>query len=552
MELRGKFLLGIFGALVIAAAVLARPGYRAFKGWRAERLAGEADAAIARESWPEASQKAQAAYQLDPMNPKVIRVVARLYSLAGHPNALTFWENLRATGRTTVEDRRELVRSGMRLGKSALVRDEVFRLANAQPPELANLRLAAEFFMVTGDRTNALVYARALAGLAKNADGELVLAQALVASGGSAEVAQARGMLNRLAALTNAVGLEAQVVLARAGLVSDENLPRLIDAIMKHPEAKLPHRLLAEELRLRLRPQDRAESVTMFATEFASAAMTNRVEVGRWLNRQKEFARTVELLPAGDAAKNRDAFLARMDALAALGRWKDVEGELAAEAVPVEGALKQLFLARAARELKKLPEADAHWRRVQLELSSQPEAMFYVADYAERVGEFEEARKAYERLAALPEYADRAFTGLIRLAEASGGTRTLREIMRDLSARRPDDPAPANDYAYLNLLLNERVEAAKEAAQKLYDAHPNVLAYRVTLALAHLRLDQAAKARELLDVDVDWVKVRPGWQAVHAAVRAANGQNDLARALARQIALAKLKPEERELIATLL
>ena len=51
---------------------------------------------------------------------------------------------------------------------------------------------------------------------------------------------------------------------------------------------------------------------------------------------------------------------------------------------------------------------------------------------------------------------------------------------------------------------------------------------------------------------LDWTQVRPGWQAVNAAVRAANGELNLARALARQIPLTRLKPEERELIRQLI
>jgi hypothetical protein len=554
MENKRAKILGLIAVLVlIAAAIFARPGYRALRSWRADRLASEAEGAIARQAWPEAAQKTQAAYQLAPMNPRAMRLVARLYTIAGQPDAVTFWENLRASGKATAEDRRELIRVAMRFGKAAAVRDEVFRLANAQPIDPANLRLAAEFFMATGDRTNALTYSRALSKFEQSPAADLVLAKALTATRDPADQAQARASLMKLAKMTNEIGLDAAVTLARAGLVSDQDLPGLIDELLKNPAGKLPHRLLAEELRLRLRPQDRDASVRGFTTEFAAGALSNRVEVARWLNRQKEFARAVELLPARDAAKNREAFLARLDALAALGKWKDVQTELGGETPPVEPVLKELFLARAARELNQLPEADAHWRRVQLELSTQPEAMLYVADYAERIGELDQARKAYERLAALPEYTEQAFSGMIRLAEHSGGTRTLREIMRDLSARRPDDPAPANDFAYLNLLLNERVEVCKEAAQKLYDAHPNTLAYRITLALAHLRLDEKAEALRLLDgIAVDWTRVRPGWQAVNAAVRAANGQKNLGRALVRQIQLDALKPEERELIQGLI
>src|SRR5690349_13032123 len=135
-----KIFLTLLAVALVGGIFLARPGYRQLREWRADKLAAAAEAAIAREDWAEASQKAQAAYQLAPMNARTMRAVARLYSLAGQPSAVTFWENLRASGQATMEDRRELVRAGLRFGKAPMVRDEALRLANAQPVEAANLR----------------------------------------------------------------------------------------------------------------------------------------------------------------------------------------------------------------------------------------------------------------------------------------------------------------------------------------------------------------------------------------------------------------------------
>src|SRR3982751_1578397 len=126
---RAKIFALIAIIILIVGVLFAKPGYRAVRSWRANRLAAEAEAAIARQAWPEAAQKAQAAYHLAPMNPRAMRIVARLYTIAGQPDAVTFWENLRASGNATLDDRRELIRVAMRFGKAASVRDEVFRLA---------------------------------------------------------------------------------------------------------------------------------------------------------------------------------------------------------------------------------------------------------------------------------------------------------------------------------------------------------------------------------------------------------------------------------------
>jgi hypothetical protein len=542
-----SFVLAIV-ALVIAA-LAAKPAYRAVRSWRAESLAAEAESAIGRQSWSEASQKAQAAYHLDPRDPRAIRVIARLYTIAGQPSAVDFWKNLRATGKATMEDRRELIRAGLRFGKASEVRPEVFALATNPPVLPENLRAAVEFFLLSGEKTNAVHFSRELVKSSPEPPSELLLGEALLTTRETNDVTQGRAILEKLSARTNSVGLEAQIALARAGWLSNEAAPQLIDRLTKFPLANAQQRLLADDLRLRLHPTQLDALADALVRDYGNAPLTNRLAVAHWLNLHKEFARTLELLPVDYARTNRDAFLSRIDALPPLGKWKEARAELEAENLSLEPVLRELYLARTARELKLLPEAEAHWRKVELELATTPQAMLYVAEYAEKIGELDEAQKVYERLTAVPEYSDRAFTGLIRLAERAGGTRTLREIMRDLAARRPDDPAPQNDLAYLNLLLNERVQASKESAEKLLAAHPNVMAYRTTLALANLRLDDAASALKLYDgLNLDWKKLRPGWQAVHAAVIGAVGDVQQARALAKEIPQGGLKPEERALI----
>ena len=101
----------------------------------------------------------------------------------------------------------------------------------------------------------------------------------------------------------------------------------------------------------------------------------------------------------------------------------------------------------------------------------------------------------------------------------------------------------------MNLLLREHLEASQAVAQKLLEQKPDFLSYRTTAALAYLRLDDVQAARALYEgLSLEWSKVLPGWQAVHVAVRGASGQTHLARVLARQIPLDRLKPEERILV----
>ena len=122
----------------------------------------------------------------------------------------------------------------------------------------------------------------------------------------------------------------------------------------------------------------------------------------------------------------------------------------------------------------------------------------------------------------------------------------------ELARQLPQDPAPKNDLAYLNLLFSEKVDESMQAARELVAAVPDRAAYRTTLALACLRKKQPKEALAAYDqAEINWSTALPGWQAVRAAVLAANGREAEARELALTINWDRLKPEERALIRTL-
>ena len=181
--------------------------------------------------------------------------------------------------------------------------------------------------------------------------------------------------------------------------------------------------------------------------------------------------------------------------------------------------------------------------------SQRPETLLYVAQYAEKVGATEEALKAYRQLSKQPQSAAQAYLALIRLVEQKGDTRALRDLMKELIAAFPNDPAPRNDLAYLELLTKENIASAAEAAKTLVASRPEMLAYRTTLALAYLRMNDPKSAHALFrGVEVDWKTAPPSWRAVYAAVLAANGDIKSARQMVNQLPRQQLRAEERALV----
>jgi len=211
-----------------------------------------------------------------------------------------------------------------------------------------------------------------------------------------------------------------------------------------------------------------------------------------------------------------------------------------------------VFQARVAQELREIPMAEAQWKKAKAKASGNVRKMEFLANFAERSGNIPLARETYRDMTRYPATAVPGYFGLIRIAEKNAATSELRDIMGELARQLPKDPAPKNDFAYLNLLMNDRLDDSLQSARDLVAACPDFPAYRTTLALAFLKKNQAREALAAYDgLSIDWSTALPGWQAVRAAVLAANQQADPARVLALQVNWDRLKPEERDLIRAL-
>ncbi|MBI4326071.1 MAG: hypothetical protein HY674_12505 [Chloroflexi bacterium] len=546
---RKRLLWVLLVGLVLALAA-ARPVYRGLKIRRAHGFAAEAEKHLQQQQWKEAFRKAQAAYQLTPQDAPTLRVVARLYTLMRQEQALIFWDQLLALPDATDGDRRDCVRLALVLRKFEAGEPPLQRLLRLAPGHLPNLQLAAEFYFAKGDKAGALHFCRlAWDREPAHPHAKLSLARVLLMSPTPTEEAEARRHLWALSEAKDQAALDALALLARLASLSQSEQERLLARLSQHPLAKTEHEILGLELKLRSQPAQRPVILETALGKARRRSLDHKLEIGRWFNRQREFTRTLELISLPVSLQRQDLFLVRLDALAALGRWAEVRQNLDERQIPIDALLAELYRARVAKELGETEKAALHWRRVHIEMARQPQAILYVAQYAERIGEKSEAVKAYRRLTQQTALRRQAYEALIRLAEKEGDTFGLREIMKELVALYPDDPAPKNDLAYLNLLLREHLEASKAAAQKLLEQKPDFLSYRTTAALACLRLDDFRAARALYEgLSLEWSTVLPGWQAVHVAVCGAGGETHLARVLARQIPLDRLKPEERLLV----
>lgn len=538
-------------ALLAGAFIGARPAYRAVKNWRARKLVTGVDALAKDRKWQEAFTKAQAAYNLAPFEPVVARSVAHLYTMLGQRQAFPFWLQVIDSGKATIEDRREILGLAMKLERFEMAEPQLQVLLKSFPDETELLRDAAELFGRRGEIAKALEFARrAVEKEPNNNPLHLLLARLLVSSTVPAERQAGQNALQILARGPDKTALDALLIMKDLNTLSPPEKVFVAGRLMSHPLAGLEHRLWAGQAKLILDPEQRDEIFDGLLRRYPNPNRNERLSLAQWLNNMREGARALKLVPASLAQQDMEFLLVHLNALGILGRWDEI-GALLERGAQFEPWIKDLFQARVAKEQGKKSEAEIHWGRLHKDIPDRPLVILFAAQYAEKIGQWEDARKLYRRLVSDPSLMKEATAALIRMAEPTQETRGVLNMLKERLKIAPKDPANQNDVAYLNLLLGEEIDASKVTAENLYSQATNYLAFRVTLALADLRKNHPADALKLLDLkDVAWesTEVLPHFKAIHAVVLGANGKTNEAKALIKRIPSDHLRAEERALI----
>jgi hypothetical protein len=242
--------------------------------------------------------------------------------------------------------------------------------------------------------------------------------------------------------------------------------------------------------------------------------------------------------------------LTRLDALAGLQRWIDIDDTLTRPDLTLDPSVIESFRARTAQERGAVLDAEVHWNHAISLAGSDPFKLRFVANFAEQSKANAAALKAYEQLARFPEHARVAYAGAERVGQRNADVSAQRAAAEKLAAGAPDDPNAADQLVYLNLLLEKDVDTNFAAAKKFAEKYPNRLAFRVTAALGYLRQHDAGSALAQFNapVPIDWKQTQPAWRAVYAATLLANERNDEARQMIETIPLDRLSPPERALI----
>ena len=518
-----------------------------FKDWRALQFAQRAQQLTAEGKLQEAFNNASSAMQMRPGLPEVQRTYARVLFAANEPAGLQIMQQLTDAGAATAQDRLELAEAALRFGDVPLAEKEAFQLLQQgqSTPQalhvLARVRLAQQR---VPDAVQALQESLEAGGGPEPA---ILLAQLLIAENNAEALRSAVGLLRPISRQPDKHGLEALLVLMASPALNSEEGASWIKALLAHPLASDQQKLAAAGAEIRLEPSSRREIVAKTVDKYREGSVQQRAELCRWLNQNGEYESVLEVISAQEAATRSDLFLVRLDAMAGMGDWKTIAELLGGESVPLQTPIALLYRGRAARELGKPEESVKFYRRAIVEAAPTSDILWYAINYLQRAGENQVLEQELEKLTRNPASARQAFAALVPLVQKRQDAEELYLLYDRMLKKLPADPVVQNDHRYFAAITGRRADAG--GARELVAKEPRLLAYRVTLALTHLKNGQPQAALQVFDgVTLDPAQIQPYQRAILAAVLGANGREAEARQLARSVPGDVITVQEMELI----
>jgi hypothetical protein len=536
-------------ALFVLAIVGAKRLYHWAKARRADQFAAAGDEFAKAEKWNESAEKYRAALQLDPLGYHGLSSAARLASKLGRPEAVDLWEQVVRLPQATTADRQEYADILLQLGRLKIA-EKIINPLLKREPDTKTLELASRYSRRQGDDQKALEFARIAVKRAPNDDfARFQLADLLAGSSDPGQQNEARKILWEIAGKEGPFRQLATEALARAPELSKEERKRLLPMLDALSPANIKDSLLAADLRIQLHAGEAERIYDQTVARWNAGQTADLIELSRWLNLHQQPERVLSLFSIERAFKDNQLLLCRLDALAILQRWNDIDNLLAHPDLTLDSSVLESFRARVAQEQNANLDAEMHWSHALALAAADPSKLRFVANFAEQSHATAAALKAYEQLARFPEHAAWAYRGMQRLSSQTGDVSVQRAAAEKISALNREDPNAADQLAYLNLLALSDVDRNVVTAKTLAQKYPDRLSFRVTAALGFLRQHEPGLAlAQFKGPPIEWQKAPAAWRAIYAATLMANDQADAAREIIATIPRDKLSPEERALI----
>ena len=554
-ELAGDIRARIVLALLISGLILwvaVPPAYHRLKVWRAMKFLAQSEIAANEGNVPKSISLMRRAILMVPNEEAVFRKVRLFNASIGDPNSLNALQRLMLEKQASPQELLTLAEQALKADNPVIAKASLDQLQDDHSARkiIIQMRLLEK----EGNLREALDLAKKELPTLTPDDGEkLLLATAEMTL--KSDVTASRQILLQLVDKNSVVGISAlrllgAQILAQRGTESLQ-ADKVADKLLAHPLHTPDDALLALDLRIMQSPSTKPALLAQTMSERTSGAPDDALAFARWLNRRLHYKESVDFIGRERAASNPDWLLLYLDALAGLERWNDIFTMLDADTIiGLSDSIRLLFLARAAEKSGESESAEESWREMQLGLAyEKPEVVSFIAAYALRIGEREQATKAYTALSHRKETALEGYLGLIRCWPQNTSAAELLPLYQEFTESFPMLAEARSDQTYLKLLTNDKPATTAAIAKEFYDSTPHSLASLSIAALGMLKTGNPAGADALYEgKTISWLSAPTAWRTVRAAVLYGIGKKKEADELSRTINKSQLRPEERALL----
>ena len=529
-----------------------------FTGWRAGDLAAKALRNAELGEFRAARLQIQSARRMRGDDARILRAAAVIETKAGNPAAPSAWDDLPGDIELDNDELGEKAVAMTRFGTDEQHEKALEQLAAAGLGAEASAR-RAERRSARGDLERAIAYARAARDADDTPEHRLFVARLLAARHGpllvdprraTEEDAVARSEIEALVdSLTAtplrrdalALGLlvplipaEKRVAWARLALEElDSSNPALLPAARVLRDCGA---MMAEELRARL------------TVPYLNAPLQAQAAFAAFLTESGLPQGALDTITAKEAAQDAATFDARAQALAGTGQWEEMLA-LADVVGNAPEALRELTRAEAAAKLRRAGVVEQSVPQA-IRAAALDGSLVTALERADAMGEGARADAALVELCSYPGQADYIFAVARDRFARRGQFASMQTAYAKASAAAPDGSAVRDYGRYAELLAGTPVNPNETAAALV--AHPSDVDHRMTHAFALLRAGHPDDAWAVFDeFTVFYHELRPGHQAVVAAMAAAKGDTALAVQAAREIDINLLDPREYLLVGEL-
>ena len=554
-DLAGDIRARIVLALLISGLllwVIIPPAYQRLKVWRAMKFLAQSEVAANEGNIQKSISLMRQAILMVPNEEAIFRKVRLFNASFGDPTALNSIQSLMLENQASPQELLTLAEQALKSEKPVIAKAALDQLKDDH--SVQKIIVQMRFLEKGGNLKEALdLSSKELTTLMPEDRDNLLLATAEMTL--KSDPPASREMLLQLVDKNSATGISALRLLAAQSLAQRgaESLKsdKVADKLLAHALHTPDDALLALDLRILENPSAQPALLAQTMADRSSGSPDDALAFARWLNRRIHYKESVDFIGRERATSNPDWLLLYLDALAGLERWNDIFTMLDADTIiGLSDSIRLLFLARAAEKSGERERADESWREMQLGLAyEKPEVVSFIAAYALRIGEREQAIKAYTALSHRKETALEGFLGLIRCWPPNTPAAELLPVYQEFTDSFPTLAEARSDQTYLKLLTGEKPATTAAIAKQFYDNTPQSLAALSIAALGMLKSGTAAEADALYDgKTISWLSAPAAWKTVRAAVLYGIGKKKEADELARTINKSQLRPEERALL----